>query len=76
MFGVAIDPVRPEEDLQIPEQMPDHEEDKHHSGRRHDHLSSDGRAMEGGDIGHKDNACRSETGWVKLGGVGVESRTG
>ena len=42
MFGVAVDPVRAEEDLEVAEQMPDDEENQDDPGDRHDHLASDG----------------------------------
>ena len=41
VLGVAVDPFRPEEDLEIPEEMPDDEENQNHAGRRHDHFPSD-----------------------------------
>jgi hypothetical protein len=53
VHGVTIDPLRPEEDLQVAEEMADDKQDQDYSGRGHNHLSSDGRAMKGGDIGHK-----------------------
>src|SRR5262245_25528389 len=42
MFRVTVDPVRPEEDLQVAQEMADDKQDQDHAGRGHDHLSSDG----------------------------------
>src|ERR1700738_193437 len=42
MLGVAVDPFRPEKDLQIAEQMTDHKQDQDGAGRGDDHFSSDG----------------------------------
>ncbi len=42
MLGIAIDPLRPEEDLEIAEEMPDDEENEDDPGHRHDHFPSDG----------------------------------
>lgn len=42
MLGVTIDPIRPEEDLEIAEEMSDNEEDQDHSRHRHNDLPSDG----------------------------------
>ena len=41
MLRVAVDPSRPEEDLEIPEEVPDDEENQDHSGHRHNHLPAD-----------------------------------
>ena len=42
MLGVAVDPIRAEENLEVAEQMPDDEQDQDHAGHRHDHFPSDG----------------------------------
>jgi hypothetical protein len=42
MLGIAVDPFRSEENLEIPEEMPDDEKDQNNPGRRHDHFPSDG----------------------------------
>jgi len=41
MLGVAVNPLRPEENLEVSEKMPNDEEDQDHSRHRHDHFPSD-----------------------------------
>ena len=52
MFRVTVDPLRPEKDLQIAEQMADDERDQDDAGGRHDELLSDRRAIKRGDLVH------------------------
>ena len=54
VLGVAINPIRPEKNLEIAEKMPDDEQNQDHARYRHDHFPADRRAMKGGDIGHKE----------------------
>ena len=42
VLGVAVDPFRPEKNLQIAEEMPDDEENQDHPRHRHDHFPADG----------------------------------
>ncbi len=42
MLGVAVNPFRAEENLEVAEEMPDDEENQDDPGHRHDHLASDG----------------------------------
>jgi hypothetical protein len=42
VLGVAVDPLRPEKNLQIPKQMPDDKKNQNDTRRRHDHFPSDG----------------------------------
>lgn len=53
VLRVAIDPARPEEDLQVAEEMTNDEQDENKSRRRHDHLSANSRVMQGGDVRHE-----------------------
>ncbi len=41
MFRVAVDPVRPEKNLQIPEKMSEDESDQNDASQRDDHLLAD-----------------------------------
>jgi len=43
VFGVAIDPIWPEKNLEIPEKMSDDEQDQNHAGHGHDEFLADGR---------------------------------
>jgi hypothetical protein len=52
MLGITVDPGRPEEDLQIPEQMSDDEKNENDARERDDDFSANRRAMEGGKSGH------------------------
>jgi hypothetical protein len=45
MLRVTIDPIRADENLQIPEQMSDHEKDQNDAGDRDDHFFPDRRAI-------------------------------
>ncbi len=42
MLGVAIDPIRSEKNLEVPEEMSDDEQDENHAGRGHDEFLADG----------------------------------
>ena len=42
VLGVAVDPFRPEENLEIPKQVPDDEKNQNNARRRHNHFPSDG----------------------------------
>src|ERR1043166_5628300 len=46
MFRVGIDPIRPEKNLEVAEQMADDERDKNDAGDGDDHFFADGRAKE------------------------------
>ena len=52
MLRVTVDPVRPEKDLQIAEQMADDEEHQNDSRDRDDQLFADGSAIKSGKSGH------------------------
>ena len=52
MLRVTIDPVRPEKNLQIAEQMADDEQHQNDAGDRDDHFLADGGAIKGGEVGH------------------------
>ena len=41
MFRVAVHPIGPEKNLQVPEKMSDDEHDQDHTGHRHDHFLAD-----------------------------------
>ena len=45
MLRVAVDPIRADENLQIPEQMSDHEKDQNDAGDGDDHFLPDRRAI-------------------------------
>ena len=45
MLRVTIDPVRPNKDLQVPEQMSDHEKDQNDPRDRNDYFFSNRRAI-------------------------------
>ena len=49
MLGVGIDPVGPEENLQVTQEVADDKQDQNNPGERHDHLLSDRRMTKGGD---------------------------
>ena len=49
MFGVTVDPGRPEEDLQISEQMTDDEENQNDASERDDEFLADRRRIKSGD---------------------------
>ncbi len=42
MLGVAVDPLRPEENLEVAEEMADDEQNQDHAGHRHDHFPANG----------------------------------
>src|SRR2546423_13329163 len=42
MFRVGVDPIGPEKDLEVPEEMANHERDQDHARNRDDHLLADG----------------------------------
>ena len=48
MLRVTVDPIRADENLQIPEQMSDHEKDQNDAGDRDDDFFSDRRAIKMG----------------------------
>ena len=41
MLGVAVNPLRPEENLEVTEEMADDEQNQDHPGHRHDHFPAD-----------------------------------
>ena len=52
MFRVTVDPLRPEKNLQVAEQMSDDEHDQNQPGDRDDHFLPDRRAIKGGELSH------------------------
>ena len=42
VLGVAVDPLRPEENLEVAEEMADDEQNQDHPGHRHDYFPADG----------------------------------
>ena len=53
IFGVAVDPLRSEENLEIAKEVADDEQNQDHPGHRHDYFSANGGAMKSGDGGHR-----------------------
>jgi hypothetical protein len=47
VFRITINPIRADEDLQIPEQMSDHEKDQNDPRDRNDYFFSNRRAIKG-----------------------------
>ena len=62
LLGVAVDPLRSEENLQIAEEMADDEQNQDQPGHRHDHFPANGGAMKGGYGGHKVASRRPDNG--------------
>ena len=56
MFRVAVDPVRPEENLQVAEQVTDDEPEQNQPGKRDDNFPPDRSAMKGGKAIHNDSS--------------------
>src|SRR5216684_988830 len=61
MLGVTVDPVRPEKDLQIAEQMTDDEQNQNDSRERDDDFFPNGGLVKSGKSGH--GANQSAAGW-------------
>jgi hypothetical protein len=58
VFRVAVDPIRSEENLEVPEQMTDDEKDQNDSRDRHDHFLADCGMVENGLRVHKLSAAK------------------
>ena len=46
MLGIAVDPIRTQKNLEVAEQMSDHEQNQNHAGNSNDHLLSNRRTQE------------------------------
>ena len=62
LLGVAVDPLRSEENLEIAKEMADDEQNQDQPGHRHDHFPANGGAMKGGYGGHKVASRRPDNG--------------
>src|SRR5215212_2056645 len=52
MLGVAVNPLGPEEDLQVPEEVADDKAEQNQAGERYDEFLPDRRAIKTGELSH------------------------
>jgi hypothetical protein len=64
MLRVTINPIRPQKNLQIPEQMPDNEKNQNNPGDRYDEFFANGRTIKGGVGRHGERYINSKRGAV------------